>query len=143
MGQEDAVMNDRNLKPHDEDSDFPEFEFPVRDSVDSSPVLSERIAKNGNGGPLRAHIDESPKKMPVRLSPEEAATQPEVSKHVVTDEESKIPTPTVASSRKVLSSNPSFKSLVAHLGEPLKFRSASMERRDSNAEVSPPPQLSS
>lgn len=53
MGQEDAAMNDRNLKPHDEDSDFPEFEFPVRDSVDLSPVLSERIAENGNGGQLR------------------------------------------------------------------------------------------
>ncbi|KAG0624044.1 hypothetical protein M758_3G219300 [Ceratodon purpureus] len=149
MELEDA-SNDHNLKPQqsdDEDSDFPEFEFPVGDCVDVDggrlTVRGEESAQveNGDGTvarvPVRAHIEDSPKKMPPairnsgpehmdssRLKVQEEPSQPEVSKHVVA-EESKIPTPQVSlpSQRKVLQSNPSFKSLVTILGEPLKFRS--------------------
>lgn len=156
MGQEDA-SHGHNMKPQqsdDEDSDFPEFEFPVGDVADTSvlavPEQSAHV-ENGNGTfLLRAHIDESPKKMPLaaratdengyhstqlqgRLTARfsEEATQPEIRKHVVA-EESKIPTPVQPASvpqRKVLSSNPSFKSLVTSLGEPLTFRTPSMERK--------------
>jgi hypothetical protein len=143
MEQEDA-SNDHNVKPQqsdDEDYDFPEFEFPVGDCVDVDGATEESAqVENGDGIvarlPVRAHVDESPKKMPPatrsvdseqadsRPKVSEEPAQPEVSKHVVA-EESKIPTvsqASQASQRKVLQSNPSFKSLVTILGEPLKLR---------------------
>lgn len=123
MGQEDALMTQR---AQDDDADFPEFEFPVSEIIDPTPVQPERI-ENGNGNGVRARVEESPRKMPGGT---ESPGQPEISKHVLAESESKIPNPVLASSRKVLSSNPSFKSLVTLLGEPLKIRTTSVERRE-------------
>jgi hypothetical protein len=156
MEQEDA-SNDHNVKPQqsdDEDYDFPEFEFPVGDCVDVDGATEESAqVENGDGIvarlPVRAHVDESPKKMPPatrsvdseqadsRPKVSEEPAQPEVSKHVVA-EESKIPTvsqASQASQRKVLQSNPSFKSLVTILGEPLKLR-GSLNTEPKPAELS-------
>ena len=153
MMEQEEAPNDHNLKPQqsdDEDFDFPEFEFPVGDCVDVDgarlTVRAEESDQVENGDsavariPVRVHVDESPKKMPPAIRPSDVSeqvdssprpkvleepSQPEVSKHVVA-EESKIPTiqSSQASQRKVLQSNPSFKSLVTILGEPLKFRSS-------------------
>lgn len=151
MGQEVLSTNDHNLKPQqsdDEDSDFPEFEFPVVGINSEGLPVTDRPKQdeNSDGILLRSLSDQSPKKMPpaTSISDEngdsgalqsrfiaglsDEPTQPEVNKHVVTED----PTPAPASSaplRKVLTSNPSFKSMMTLLGEPLKFRTASMERK--------------
>ncbi|XP_073389235.1 uncharacterized protein [Physcomitrium patens] len=136
-----SVSDDHTLKPlqsDGEDADFPEFEFPVGDGGDddiSSPNL-EGISAVSNKS-----VDMSPKKMPpalreeatetllarvsVRLSEEVA--QPEVSKHVVTEMSKPASVLLEGPKRKVLQSNPSFKSLVNILGE----RTASPTRLDS------------
>ncbi|XP_024389566.1 uncharacterized protein [Physcomitrium patens] len=145
MGQE-YVTSDYYLKPvqsNDEDSNLPQFEFPVGDcgDVDIS-VLTVQGSKsaqveNGNGNHLSVpeHSVESPQvrglervhslldRVTARLS--EDPIQREVSKHVVTEDSrpsNGVPQPPAAPVRKTLQSNPSFKSLVTLLDEPLKFK---------------------
>lgn len=153
MAQEVEVVtnNDHTLNPvpsDDEDSDFPEFEFPVDggDGEIPSPSMALVCTESGKS------VDVSPQKMPpahhegstdsllARVSAplSEEPAQPEVSKHVVTEAAKPASAILEGARRKVLQSNPSFKSLVNILGgraaSPTRFESLKVAIKQSENE---------